>query len=81
MIRPDPIAMARECFLNMIADARRFDEQVDGDETGVSVDFFIETGESQLRELCESLGIKPKWQQSTMEAITEALDTPVKVLK
>lgn len=73
----DPLATARECFLNLVADARRFDEDVDGDCDGVTISFFIETGESQLRELCEALGIHPKWMQSTMEAIQEALDAPI----
>ncbi len=78
----EAVAMARECFLNMLADAKRFDEDVDGDEvngrTVMYVSYHITTDESQFRELVDALGIKVGWSESTMDALTRAIEEPAK---
>jgi hypothetical protein len=71
---------AREAFLNLIADARRFDEQVDGDEVNgravVYISYVIETGHEQLKDLAEALGIKLRFAETAGDAIKRALDLP-----
>lgn len=56
------VALARDAFLNMIADARRFEEDVDGDEvngrTVITCDYHFTVEESSLAELAEALGIR-----------------------
>lgn len=77
-VHDEAVALARECFLNMLADAKRFDEDVDGDCDGdgrpqVFVSYHITTDESQFRELVEALGIKIGWSETTMDALTREL--------
>jgi len=72
---------AREAFYNLIADARRWDEQFDGDADDhgrpiVSVYYYLELdGHSQLEELCDALGVPPgKWEESLKDRIDRAID-------
>lgn len=77
--RDEAIWGAREAFLNMLADAKRFEEDVDGDEvngaTVVYVTYHLSTDESQFRELVEALGIRIGWHETTMDAVTRELET------
>lgn len=69
-------AAAREAFLDMIADARRWDEDVDGDFDGVTVTFFGEFGDYSVRELIAALGIPfDRHRNSTADAIQSALES------
>lgn len=69
----------REAFLNMIADADRWDEDVDGDCDGVSIHYDLRTGHSQIQELCEALGIDTqRYDQTLMERIEELVSEPIK---
>lgn len=77
----DQIAKAREAFLNLIADAKVWEEDVDGDadEYGrliVYVSYRIETDQMQLEELAEALGITTKWGESIKDAIDRAVSAP-----
>lgn len=83
--RPDdPVAVARECFLSMLADAgEEFREDVDGDADGdgrqvITVTYHLESGSSQFEELCEALGIKGPtfYDDSWMVAIQRAIEAP-----
>lgn len=73
---------AREAFLNMIADAEKWEEDVDGDcgDDGRSVmyiNYDLRTGHSQLQELCETIGIEPKrYDQTLFERIDELISEP-----
>jgi hypothetical protein len=70
------IETARECFLNMLADAKEFKFEPDGDETGDCSTFIIITGHSQLGELAEALGIKgPGYMENWNDAIVRALNS------
>lgn len=69
----------RDCFLNMIADADRFDEDVDGDADDygriqITVNYHLTVGHSQLTELAESLGIKARCDETIQDAIFRAID-------
>jgi 3-deoxy-D-arabino-heptulosonate 7-phosphate (DAHP) synthase len=79
-VHDEAVALARECFLNMLADAKRFDEDVDGDEVNgravMYVSYHITTDESQFRELVDALGIKVGWTESTFDAVTRAIEEP-----
>lgn len=74
----DPVSIIRDCFLNMIADARRFDEDVDGDTDGeggtiVTIDYHLTVGHSELGEFCETIGIKPSgFDETLFDAISKA---------
>lgn len=50
----DPLRIARDCFLSMVAEAPRFDH--DGDEGGSF--YCAELKESDVRALAEALGIE-----------------------
>lgn len=80
-VHDNAVALARDCLLNLIADAKRFDEDVDGDEvngsTVVYVSYHITTDESQLRELTEALGIRIQWGESVGEALHRTLEEDV----
>jgi len=71
----------RNAFYNLIADARRWDEDFDGDADDygrpvVSVSYHIELdGQAALEELCDAIGIPPgKWEESLKDRIDRALD-------
>lgn len=76
------VELARECFLNMIADATRWEEDVDGDCDGdgrptMTIDYHLTVGHSQLQELCDVLGIKAKRYDETLkDAIDAAVSAP-----
>jgi hypothetical protein len=59
MAEVDPLAMAREEFLAMVADAGGFKMEIDGDETGDHTTFSITVGWSQLRDFCDAIGLPP----------------------
>lgn len=68
---------AREAFLNMLADARDFHDEPDGDETGDHTHFIINTHWRQLSELCMALGIKePGYMETWADAIDKAIAAP-----
>ena len=77
----DPIVVARECFLNFIADARRFDEEIDGDETGMSITYFIESEGGSFGELVEALGIKTLWQETAGDAVLRWIGQPAQAIE
>lgn len=56
------VALARDAFLNMICDARRFEEDVDGDEvngrTVITCDYHFTVEHDSLEELANALGIR-----------------------
>lgn len=73
-------AATREAFLNMIADAKVWKENVDGDEVNgravIYVDYDINVGHEQLSALCETIGIKEDFTVfSLFEAINRAVET------
>ena len=76
------IESAREAFLNMIADADRFDEDVDGDADDYgrpvfTINYHLTVGHHQLQELCDALGIKAKRYDETLkDAIDKAISEP-----
>lgn len=72
--RDEAVAMARECLLDLVADARRFDEDIDGDETGQTITYFIETGHSQLAELAEVLGIHTQWGETIGDCLRRIIE-------
>ncbi len=80
--RVDAVDNARDAFLNMIADATRWDEDVDGDRDDdgrpiMTIDYHLTIGHSQLQELCDALGIKAKGYDETLkEAIDAAISAP-----
>jgi hypothetical protein len=78
----EPLGDAREAFLAMIADAIRWEEDVDGDTDGegrtvITVHYHLTTRHHQLDELVDALGIKRAFSQSAYDAICEALSEPV----
>lgn len=64
---------AREAFLGLIADAEKFVEHPDGDETGDVTTFEIVTGWRQLAELAKALGIEPAYGESIGQTIERAV--------
>ena len=56
------VAAARDAFLNMICDAQRFEEDVDGDEvngrTVITCDYHFTVEHDSLEELANALGIR-----------------------
>lgn len=75
------LTQPREVFYNLVADARRFDEQFDGDaddygRSVVSVYYYIELdGHSNLEELCDVLGVPPaRYEESLKDRIDRAIE-------
>lgn len=71
------VGAIREAFLNLRADADRWDEDVDGDvdsegRTVVSIHYHITTGHSQLAELADAMGIARAHDETAGDAITRA---------
>lgn len=65
---------AREAFLDLIADAKMFHTETDGDETGQHTQHTIVTADDQLKALVKALGIKQQWGELTEDAISRAID-------
>lgn len=76
-VHDNALALARDCLLNLVADAKRFDEDVDGDEVNgravVYIAYHITTDESQLRDLAEALGIRLGWNETVGDALKRAI--------
>lgn len=74
------LSMARECFLNMLAEARRWDVDYDGDEVnGRAVSYvthFIEVDGFAFDQLAEALGIKPAFMQTMEDTVRRAIAEP-----
>lgn len=74
----------RECVLNLFAEAQRFDEDVDGEyhtdcpTPTVTVRYFCEFGESELRELVEALGLAVAYDETAGAALKRRLDADAK---
>lgn len=64
----------REAFLDMIADAKTFHTETDGDETGVHTQHTIVTDDGQLAALVAALGIEKRWGEPTEDAIGRAIN-------
>ena len=65
---------AREAFLDMIADARDYRVEPDGDETGDHTHFIVISHWQQFSRLAEAAGIKPPgYMQTWADAIDAAL--------
>ena len=73
----DPIPTIRETFLNMIADADKFEEEYDGDMGGGNTTYHTSLGGRQLEELCETIGIKTNWGESIGDAINRFIEQGV----
>lgn len=76
---------AREAFLNLIADAERFDEDVDGDTDGeggmiVTVQYHLTTQHMQLDELFDALGFKKRAGETSYMALLRELEAPPAML-
>jgi class 3 adenylate cyclase len=71
----EAVSLARDCLLALVADAKRFDEDIDGDETGMSVRYFIETDHHSLGELAEVLGIRAGFGETVGDALWRAIGT------
>lgn len=86
----DPLAKARDAFLNLIADAKEFEEIYDGDEVdGLAVSYVYYklqfAGHLDIRALCEALGIKSKigayhYEESPKETIERYIEEDVSAL-
>lgn len=72
-----PLRLARECFLEMIADGE-LKTDVDGDEVNgravMYINHDIHAKDFSLRQLVEALGIPMAFDQSTEDAIRSALE-------
>lgn len=73
------IAAIREQFFSLIADARRWDEQVDGDadEYGrpiVTVDYFAEFTHATVADFIETLGVKRAFDETAGDALSRAME-------
>lgn len=75
----DPLDAAREAFLNLIAEAKRWDEDVDGEyhtdspTPTITVRYFGEFRESEVRDLTEALGITVHYDELAGAAIDRRL--------
>lgn len=74
----DPLEDAREALLNMIADAKRWEADYDGDadEYGrlvTTLDYHLTTSHHQLKELVEAVGIKVAYDETPGDALDRAL--------
>lgn len=63
---------AAEAFLNMLADAHRFDEDIDGPNTS-DVNYHLTVGHVQLEELANALGINRDTGYMSVETIGDAI--------
>jgi hypothetical protein len=74
---------ARLAFLNMVADALRFEEETNEDEdttrgrVHVSTIYHLTVGHDQLLDLTLSLGIEKKHEESLIDSIDRAVDAAV----
>lgn len=75
------IKLARDCFLSMIAEARTWRENVDGDidnngRTVMYIDYDMNVRHSDLEELANVLGIENAWDETIKDAIDRELALP-----
>ena len=70
----DPIPHIREAFLNLIADAREFREEYDGDGEGGDHSYHTILGERQLQELCELIGISNRFDETIGGAVERLIE-------
>lgn len=66
----DPFVLARECFLNLFAEAPRFDDDPDVD--GMQYDLKVE--EECLRDLIDAFGIDMRPDETAGDAIRRRLN-------
>ena len=71
---------SRECFLNMIADADKWEVEVDGDVDGVTVTYRLEVDGFSFEQLPEALGIKVKYMETMEDAIAREVEKPARKL-
>lgn len=81
----EDLALVRNAFLDLIADAVRFDEDVDGDidsegRTQISVQHHLTIHDSSLRDLFKALGFQVGYTESTREAVMRAIDESVPIV-
>jgi len=75
----DPLETAREAFLAMIADAGRWEEDVDGEYHAdspvptITVTYHLTTDRHQLEELVDALGFQRAFGEGAGEAIQREL--------
>lgn len=79
--REQALSEAREAFFGLIADARRWDEDVDGDidsdgRTQITITHFAEFHDSSLGELIETLGVKRRYDETARDALDRAMEIP-----
>ncbi len=79
------IAEAREAFLNFVADAKKFEQDIDGEyEDGrsvVTIRYDIETEHHGLWELIDALGFKHKHDETPFDAVCREIEeAPVAAL-
>lgn len=77
------LELARECFLSMIAEARTWRENVDGDtdnngRTVMYIDYDLNIRHSDLAELANALGIQAAWDETIKDAIDRELALPAR---
>lgn len=73
----DAVALARDCFLNVIADAKRWDSETDLNQADQpETTHTIVTNDRQMRELVEALGIECRFAEATEDAIERAMSLP-----
>jgi hypothetical protein len=73
--------LARECLLSMFAEAKRFEEDCDGESfpdghRTFTCNYHLTVSHAQLAELCEALGIKVRFDELPKAAIDRALAEP-----
>ena len=79
------IAVARECFLNMVADAQKWEVDVDGDVDAdghqtITVTYHLVVDGFSFEQLPEALGIRPKYMETMQDAIEREVNKPAKPL-
>jgi hypothetical protein len=72
----DPLADAREAFLNMVADAKKWEFEYDGDETGCWATVTMVSDHGQVQELCDALGMIGPYDEGLDERIARYVEMP-----
>jgi F420-0:gamma-glutamyl ligase len=71
------LEMAREALLDLIADAAKFEEDVDGDEQNgrpiVIINYDLRVNERALRELAEALSVPIRLGETAGDALKRAI--------
>lgn len=72
------INKAREAFLDLIADAKRFEEICDGDEVNgmaaVYLSYEMTVDGRQLADLADALGVQARYMESPGDAIRRVIE-------